>query len=132
MTFKPSDSEFPLLVGPFNLRVSLRLLSFQPTICHFPCCLSNRPHSRLCGARIPRIMNTVVLQEQRRSPGLGVTLTSPPHASTSLIWLIALGTCPIAKRPRDLETRYQRFRLQRHSQRGWHEQVEELKALLPL
>jgi hypothetical protein len=57
----------------------------------------------------------VLLQEQRRSLALGAT---PPllHASLSLIWLITTAICPMAKRPRDLETGYQRFRLQRHSQ----------------
>lgn len=58
----------------------------------------------------------------------------PPllHASLSLIWLITTAICPMAKRPRDLETGYQRFRLQRHSQWGQHRQVEELNRLLPL
>jgi hypothetical protein len=64
---------------------------------------------------------------------LVLRITSPAlHVSFSLIWLTATGMCLIAKRPHDLETGYQRFRLQRRSQWDWHVQVEELDSRLPL
>jgi hypothetical protein len=55
----------------------------------------------------------VPLHKQRRSPSLGVT--TPLHASLGVVLLIAMGICPMAKRPLDLETGYQRLRLQRRA-----------------
>jgi hypothetical protein len=60
------------------------------------------------------ILAAVLLQEQQRS--LSPKLTTPPLlTSLSLILLIATRIFLIAKRLLDLETGYQRLRLQRHA-----------------
>jgi hypothetical protein len=105
-------NEFPPLVVTFStchIFAALSILDLSTSLSH----LLQQASLVIVRVRMLEIPAAVLLQEQRRSPALRAT--PPLHASLSLIWLITTAICLMAKRPRDLETGYQRFRLKRHS-----------------
>jgi hypothetical protein len=106
-------NEFPLVVtfSTCHIFAALSILDLSTSLLR----LLQQALLMIVRVRILEIPAAVLLQEQQRSPALGAT---PPllHASLSLIWLITTAICPMAKRPRNLETGYQRFRLLCYSQ----------------
>jgi hypothetical protein len=82
----------------------------DPSLSSLP--LLQRASLVIVRGRMPGIPAAVLLQEQRRSPGLGVTSLRKPSPDLAY----RRKDIPNSKRPRDLETGYQRFRLQRYSQ----------------
>jgi len=112
----PSNSavQFPLLASRFDWRISLPL-SFQSSI------FDSRSLNFLVASSSTSLARDYArsgcqgswLQHHCRSSCAVLASESPSHyASSCLIWPIASGTYPTAKIPRDLETGYQRSRLQ--------------------
>jgi hypothetical protein len=98
-------NEFPPLVVTFSachIFATLSILDLSTSLSR----LLQQASLVIVWGRMLEIPAIVLLQEQRRSPALKATPPPLLHASLSLIWLITMAICPMAKRPCDLETGY--------------------------